>query len=148
MRMVWGSQGPSKICYKWKPWWIYLWLWMHVLSYVKVSLIVFMIFWHPKVVSSKKRLVAQRTPWLCTSPDVVCTCLGERASGYRNILNWIKRSLLWVSLFIHCIYTVVLRCVFVLVSSNLSLSPENWDRWRTETATPSTAKYPLPFFNT
>ena len=20
MRMVWGSQGPSKSCYKWKPW--------------------------------------------------------------------------------------------------------------------------------
>ena len=51
-----------------------------------MSLIVFVIFWHPKVVSSKKTLVAQRTSnsWLSTSPDIVSTRLGERASGFRD----------------------------------------------------------------
>ena len=51
-----------------------------------MSLIVFVIFWHPKVVSSKKMLVAQRTSnsWLSTSPDIVSTRLGERASGFRD----------------------------------------------------------------
>ena len=54
-----------------------------------MSLIVFVIFWHPKVVSSKKRLVAQwtSTSWLSTSPNVICTRLGERASGFRDL--WI-----------------------------------------------------------
>ena len=36
--------------------------------------------------NSSKRLLAQRTStlWLCTSPDIVCTRLGERASGSRD----------------------------------------------------------------
>ena len=35
---------------------------------------------------SSKRLLAQRTStlWLCTSPDMVCTRLGEWASGSRD----------------------------------------------------------------
>ena len=37
-----------------------------------------------KVCQLQKRLVAQwtSTSWLCTSPDVVCTRLGERASEF------------------------------------------------------------------
>ena len=57
--------------------------------------------------NSSKRLLAQRTStlWLCTSPDIVCTCLGERASGSRE--PCILHNILHYTLYYTTLYTIL-----------------------------------------